>query len=379
MGKRFELDGADKAADKSLELKKRPKAQAKDQAPAQTQAPIRDQAPAQAADKDHQARRFDLETDRPAHVLDQPLLFSRKATATLLACLAIMGLLLVTVGMMTGYKLGSQQRQRASELFTSLHGGGSGVTDPSRTVVAPLPEAGDTAAHDQDQDQAQGQAESMDAAEAGDQEGGQEAQVDWTGFTGDMVESPEEAGAPETFPLTVYTVQVGAFAVAANAQDTENKLKAKGYEAFTYVDSGGNRTMYYVRFGEYQTREEADAAAAAFESAEDAGAIVMVDESRRRTEDPIGSTAFSVQVGSFPDAGSAELHARDLAARGLSPCVIRMFGSDGRTWFDVQLAQFSTREEAEAFALDFRDREGIPSNVRALDMGLLQERKTCLQ
>ncbi|THB68591.1 MAG: SPOR domain-containing protein [Desulfovibrio sp.] len=304
------------------------------------------------------------------------LLFSRTATATMLVCLALIGLLLVGLGMVAGYKLGASDHSALD-----------------RSQVPGLPQIStmeDVSGEDVSGDDASGQEtrswggfNESPSEGGGSPEPGQDYGLDEQGGEEEYLAPPMQWQETESagYSRTVYTVQVGAFSVRANAESMESQFTSLGYDTFIHQDDAGARTMHYVRFGQYQTRDEADAAAASFEAEQGTGAIVMVGEAR--VEEPslelVPRTAFSVQVGSFQDQESARSHAEGLVEHGLSPCVIRMFGADGRVWFDVQLAQFESRAQAEDFALAFRDSEGIPSNIRGLDAQLLEERKTCLQ
>jgi len=77
-----------------------------------------------------------------------------------------------------------------------------------------------------------------------------------------------------------FTVQVGAFGGAANAEKFAEKLRGKGYDAYVYsaVDDRG-RQWHCVRVGAYATRQEAVQAAADFKAHEATDAIARPSDS----------------------------------------------------------------------------------------------------
>jgi len=81
--------------------------------------------------------------------------------------------------------------------------------------------------------------------------------------TAPMTPEKKKAGA------SAYTVQVGAYNEKGAAQEFANKLKKKGYDARVETITGGKGGyVYKVRVGNYDTRDEAKAAAGKLESAE---------------------------------------------------------------------------------------------------------------
>lgn len=66
-----------------------------------------------------------------------------------------------------------------------------------------------------------------------------------------------------------YTIQVGAFRVKAHAMATKAKLASKGYSSYIYETMGANKKPWYgVRFGQFETRDQANQALAAFKTKE---------------------------------------------------------------------------------------------------------------
>jgi cell division septation protein DedD len=73
----------------------------------------------------------------------------------------------------------------------------------------------------------------------------------------------EGAGAPEAGTTGGdYTVQVAAVTKRPEADRIVRALKAKGYEAFVYIPSGGDPPRFRVRVGSFKDRKKADALAA---------------------------------------------------------------------------------------------------------------------
>jgi DedD protein len=69
-------------------------------------------------------------------------------------------------------------------------------------------------------------------------------------------------------------VQVGAFADAQAASDLANKLKSRGFPAYTEASSTSQGSVQRVRVGPYGSPEAADAALAKVKAAGYRNAIV---------------------------------------------------------------------------------------------------------
>jgi cell division protein FtsN len=67
--------------------------------------------------------------------------------------------------------------------------------------------------------------------------------------------APSTGAAPEAF---VYFVQVGAFTRSEEAEQQRAKLALLGYTAKITEREQSGRTIYRVRLGPYETRDEAD-------------------------------------------------------------------------------------------------------------------------
>lgn len=77
-----------------------------------------------------------------------------------------------------------------------------------------------------------------------------------------------------------FTLQVGAFGQAGNAEKFAETLREKGYDAYVYsaVDDRG-RQWHCVRVGHYAARQEAVQAAAEFKARENTEAIARPSDS----------------------------------------------------------------------------------------------------
>lgn len=73
---------------------------------------------------------------------------------------------------------------------------------------------------------------------------------------GKLTKKPEPKPEAETEPATIYRVQVGAYAVKANAEKTMQKLKAAGFEG--YITKTQGSTLHRVQVGAYAVRANAE-------------------------------------------------------------------------------------------------------------------------
>ncbi len=89
---------------------------------------------------------------------------------------------------------------------------------------------------------------------------------------GDMA---RQKGALTVDP-NIYFIQVGAFNVAQDAEAQRAKLSLAGVEAVVSERDQSGRTVFRVRSGPYQTREEADKAKERIEAAGFEAALVRV-------------------------------------------------------------------------------------------------------
>ena len=86
------------------------------------------------------------------------------------------------------------------------------------------------------------------------------------------LEHPKVVGAG-----TLFSVQVGAFSSKSNAGELAEKLKAKGYQAYTVSETAraGGVILYRVRVGKYKSRSEAENQARLLASKEDMPGMVI--------------------------------------------------------------------------------------------------------
>ena len=90
----------------------------------------------------------------------------------------------------------------------------------------------------------------------------------------DQVEATAAVGSEPSAELT-YSVQVGAFLVAINAQQRVNQLKSKGYtpRIIAVTDPQG-RIWFTVRIGDFQSLEQAQKQADEFTAREKKASVV---------------------------------------------------------------------------------------------------------
>lgn len=76
--------------------------------------------------------------------------------------------------------------------------------------------------------------------------------------------------------MAPFTIQVGAYRNKANADEVLSKLTKKGYAPFIFqVTDGQQRSFYMVRFGHFDSREEAAKALDAFKLKEKTAAVIV--------------------------------------------------------------------------------------------------------
>lgn len=105
--------------------------------------------------------------------------------------------------------------------------------------------------------------------------------------------APEEATAPATASKQTaapekrekkqapYTIQVGAFRVKAHATETVAKLARKGYQSYiSETMSTGKKPWYEVRFGHFETLEQANRALSTFKTKEKLDGMVARSRDR---------------------------------------------------------------------------------------------------
>ena len=108
--------------------------------------------------------------------------------------------------------------------------------------------------------------------------------------------------------LGSYGLQVGAFAVKANAEKLRKRLEEKGY-AVTVRQASPRVPQHRVLVGTYPAKADADAQREKVVEAGAKGAKVV----------PAGSGKFTVEAGTFRNLDAAIDLARELQKSGLAP------------------------------------------------------------
>ena len=91
---------------------------------------------------------------------------------------------------------------------------------------------------------------------------------------------PEDTSARSTKPGVdpfVYFVQVGAFAKTEDAEQQRARLAMLGYSAKITEREQAGHTMYRVRLGPYQMRDEAESTQAKLQAGGETAALVRVE------------------------------------------------------------------------------------------------------
>lgn len=101
-----------------------------------------------------------------------------------------------------------------------------------------------------------------------------------TGGAPTVTTRPDDSSARSTKPGVdpfVYFVQVGAFAKTEDAEQQRARLAMLGYSAKITEREQSGRTMYRVRLGPYQMRDEAESAQAKLQAGGETAALVRVE------------------------------------------------------------------------------------------------------
>ncbi len=84
-----------------------------------------------------------------------------------------------------------------------------------------------------------------------------------------------EQPAPEPQKAARFTIQVGAFREKAYAQQSRIQWQARGYDAYILeVGDASGRRWYFVRFGRFDTHEDAGSFLVEFQNKEKASAMI---------------------------------------------------------------------------------------------------------
>lgn len=147
-----------------------------------------------------------------------------------------------------------------------------------------------------------------------------------------------------------YSVQCGAFASAANANNLASVLNAKGFQAWQTSPGSATTGAFSVRSTVVNNKAKADALKNQFASAGHPGAIV-----------PAGRGRYYLQLGIFSGRSRADVLATELRAKGL---FVSVAGGTTRvsTPNRVLIGKFATMGQAQAMASKVRH-QGVPAIV----------------
>lgn len=147
-----------------------------------------------------------------------------------------------------------------------------------------------------------------------------------------------------------YSVQCGAFASAANADNLARALDAKGFHA--WISNGGDQSAsaFSIRTTVVNSQAKAEALKAKFASAGHPGAIV-----------PAGHGRYVLQLGIFSQRDRAEALAGEMRSKGLFVSV-----SGGKAKLQgtskVLVGKYGSWAQAQQAAAQVR-RQGVPAIV----------------
>jgi cell division protein FtsN len=163
-------------------------------------------------------------------------------------------------------------------------------------------------------------------------------------------------GAPPKPPAAAaaagtYTVQVGAFAVKANAEKMQKRLEEKGHAVTIRQGSSSKVPGHRVLVGEYADRADAQAQRDKVLAAGGKGAKVV----------SMGAGKFTVEAGTFKSLDAAIDLSRELQQSGL---VSRIDSrpTAGAGLYQVQVGNYATKEDAESQVATLR-KEGLNAIV----------------
>jgi len=142
-----------------------------------------------------------------------------------------------------------------------------------------------------------------------------------------------------------YTVQVGAFAVKANAEKMQKRLEEKGHTAT--VRQGSSKVPgHRVLVGEHAEKADAQAQRDKVAAAGGKGAKVVA----------MGAGKFTVEAGTFKSLDAAIDLSRELQQSGLASRIDSRPTAAGL--YQVQVGMYATKEDAESQVATLR-KEGL--------------------
>ncbi|HEU5394586.1 MAG TPA: SPOR domain-containing protein [Candidatus Methylomirabilis sp.] len=142
-----------------------------------------------------------------------------------------------------------------------------------------------------------------------------------------------------------YGLQVGAFAVKANAEKLQKRLEEKGY-AVTVQQASPRVPRHRVLVGTYTAKADADAQREKVVEAGAKGAKVV----------SAGGGKFTVEAGTFRNLDAAIDLARELQKSGLAPRIDSRPTATGL--YQVRVGAYPSPQEAQA-QVDALRKEGL--------------------
>jgi len=142
-----------------------------------------------------------------------------------------------------------------------------------------------------------------------------------------------------------YTVQVGAFAVKANAEKMQKRLEEKGHTV-TIRQGSSKVPGHRVLVGEYAEKADAQAQRDKVAAAGGKGAKVVA----------MGVGKFTVEAGTFKSLDAAIDLSRELQQSGLASRIDSR--PTGAGLYQVQVGSYATKEDAESQVATLR-KEGL--------------------
>lgn len=145
-----------------------------------------------------------------------------------------------------------------------------------------------------------------------------------------------------------FSIQCGAFASAANADNLSRVLNSKGFKAWVANGTGTSSAAYSVRSTVVNSQAKANELTSKFASAGHPGAIVAVGQGRS-----------VLQLGVFSSRQRAEALAAELKSKGL---FVSVAGGKARmkTPNRVFVGKFASMAQAQATAAQIRQ-QGVPA------------------
>lgn len=281
--------------------------------------------------------------------------FERKSVAAILACAAVLCVLLFFVGVMVGVGWHEKEDARAAAASTpdaarANARTASGVANASRNVATQDATPAAVSALPQEPVLYEDPARQQYAAE---------------GYGQRPYDAQAYDGAQPYGDARSYAAQTGA-----QARTTQDGYAAGAYAPQRYaardVDAGAQASNPEAAPPPVSTgRNEAARLSARHidpdpQLVQEAGA--PAEESGARPAR--ASSSYSVQVGTYLEEGEAQNVARELENKGYSPKVISGLDAEARKWYAVRIGSYANAREAGTAASNFSKQEGRRAAVR---------------